>query len=269
MKVLSMHRVFLAFGVAAVLAAPAASLAAEHAAEFEAREWSFSGPFGKFDRAELQRGFQVYKEVCAACHSLNRVAFRNLADQGGPGFSELEVRALAASYQIPAEPNERGETTDGNGRPLMRDGLPSDYFPPRFANDNAARASNNGAMPPDLSLITKARDGGPDYIYALLTGYGHEAPEGVTVNPGQYYNPYFPGGVLAMPQPVFANQVTYADGTEASIEQMSHDVTAFLTWTAEPKMEERKSLGFAVMLFLIAFAGLNFLSYRKLWHGEH
>jgi ubiquinol-cytochrome c reductase cytochrome c1 subunit len=266
---LPMRNALLAFGIAALGALSAPASAAEHGAAVESWDWSFNGPFGTYDRAELQRGYQVYKEVCSACHSLNRIAFRNLSDAGGPGFTELEVRALAASYQIPAEPNERGETTDAEGRPLMREALPSDYFPSRFPNDNAARASNNGALPPDLSLITKARDGGSDYIYALLTGYGHEVPAGVTVNPGQYYNPYFLGGLLAMPQPLFANQVTYADGTEASIEQMAHDVTAFLTWTAEPKMEERKSLGFAVILFLMAFSGLCFLSYRKLWHGEH
>jgi cytochrome c1 len=264
-----MPRLLLALGFAASLAAAPAAFAAEEGMHPEAQEWTFNGPLGHYDRAALQRGFHVFKDVCAACHSLNRVAFRNLGDPGGPGFSEIEVRALAASYAVPAEPDEFGRTTDADGRPLMRDAIPADYFPPRFANDNAARAANNGALPPDLSLIVKARDGGADYLYALLTGYGHEAPEGMTVPPGQYFNPYFAGGLIAMPQPLFANQVTYADGTPASIEQMARDVTHFLAWTAEPKMEERKQMGFAVMLFLIVFSGLCFFSYRTLWRDEH
>ena len=265
-----MPRLALAFAIAALVgAAPSTALAAAEGAHPEAQEWSFEGPLGHYDRAALQRGFHVYRDVCAACHGLTRVAFRNLGDPGGPGFSELEVRALAASYMVPAEPDERGRTTDAEGRPLMREATPADYFPPPFPNDNAARAANNGALPPDLSLVVKARDGGADYIYALLTGYGHEPPAGLNVNPGQYYNPYFPGGLLAMPQPLFANQVTYADGTPATVEQMARDVTHFLAWTAEPKMEERKQMGLAVMLFLIAFSTLSFFTYRKIWHDQH
>jgi len=266
----NMSRFVLALGFAAALGlAPSITIAAEEGAHPEAQEWSFSGPFGRYDRAALQRGFHVYKDVCSACHDVSRIAFRNLADPGGPGFSELEVRALAASYNVPADPDEFGRTTDGDGRPLMREATPADYFPPRFANANAARVANNGAVPPDLSLIVKARDGGADYIYALLTGYGHEPPAGVELPPGQYYNPYFPGGRLAMPQPAFANQVTYADGTPATIEQMAHDVTMFLAWTAEPKMEQRKQMGFSVMLFLVAFSVLCFFSYRTLWRDQH
>jgi ubiquinol-cytochrome c reductase cytochrome c1 subunit len=264
-----MPRLALAAGLAVTLGIMPAVYAAEEGMGPEAQEWSFSGPFGHYDRAALQRGFHVFKDVCANCHSLSRVAFRNLGDPGGPGFSEAEVRALAASYVVPADPDQFGRTTDADGRPLMRDAIPADYFPPRFPNENAARAANNGALPPDLSLIVKARDGGADYLYALLTGYGHEPPADIEVPPGQFYNPYFLGGRLAMPPPLFANQVTYADGTDASIEQMAHDVSTFLAWTAEPKMEERKRMGFGVMLFLIVFSGLCFLSYRKLWHGEH
>ena len=246
-----------------------AAISAEEGVEPEHQEWSFDGPFGLFDRAALQRGFHVYKDICSACHTLDLIAFRNLGDPGGPGFSEAEVRALAASYMVPAEPDERGRTTDADGRPLMREAIPADYYPSRFANDNAQRAANNGALPPDLSLLVKARDGGADYLYALLTGYGHDAPEDVTVPPGQYYNPYFAGGLIAMPQPMFANQVVYADGTPATIEQMASDVTHFLAWTAEPKMEERKRLGFAVILFLAGFAALCYASYRRLWRDAH
>jgi len=254
---------------AALCVAPAIAMSAVEGTEPEHQEWSFDGPFGLFDRAALQRGFHVYKDICAACHTLDLVAFRNLGDAGGPGFTEAEVRALAASYMVPAEPDERGRTTDADGRPLTREATPADYYPSRFANDNAQRAANNGSLPPDLSLIVKARDGGADYLYALLTEYGHDAPEHLTVPPGQYYNPYFAGGLIAMPQPMFANQVVYADGTPATIEQMASDVTYFLAWTAEPKMEERKRLGFAVILFLIFFSGLCFLSYRRMWRNEH
>ncbi len=262
----------LIFGLAISIALgtfPTAAMAAEEGAEPEHQEWSFNGPFGLYDRAALQRGFHVYKDVCAACHSLDLVAFRNLGDPGGPGFTEAEVRALAASYMVPADPDALGRTTDADGRPLMREAIPADYFPSRFANDSAARAANNGSFPPDLSLIVKARDGGADYLHALLTGYGQSAPADITASPGQYYNPYFPGGLIAMPQILFANQIVYADGTPATIEQMASDVTYFLAWTAEPKMEERKRMGFAVILFLIGFAGLCYASYRRLWRDAH
>ena len=230
--------------------------------------WSFDGPFGTYDRAALQRGFQVYKEVCAACHSLDLVAFRSLGEAGGPGFTEPEVRAIAAAYMVRAEPNERGETTDANGAPLMRAATPADRFPSPFANEQAARTANNGAVPPDLSVIAKAREGHSDYLYSLLTGYT-QPPAGVTVPAGRYYNAYFPGRQISMPPPLSANRVTYADGTNASLDQQARDVTTFLTWAAEPKMEERKATGLGVMIFLLAFATLLFLSYRKVWHGHH
>jgi len=265
-----MPRLVIALAMCIALgAAPSPAMSAVEGIEAEHQEWSFDGPFGLFDRAALQRGFHVYKDICAACHTLDLVAFRNLGDAGGPGFTEAEVRALAASFMVPAEPDERGRTTDADGRPLMREAIPADYYPSRFANDNAQRAANNGSLPPDLSLIVKSRDGGADYLYALLTGYGHDAPADLTVPPGQYYNPYFAGGLIAMPQILFANQVVYADGTPGTVEQMASDVTHFLTWTAEPKMEERKRMGFAVILFLIFFSGLCYLSYRRMWHSEH
>jgi ubiquinol-cytochrome c reductase cytochrome c1 subunit len=230
--------------------------------------WSFDGPLGTYDRASLQRGFQVYKEVCSACHGLSLVAIRSLAERGGPGFTEPEVKALAASYMVPAGPNEQGQTTDENGQPLMRAATPADTFPSPFPNDLAARAANNGSSPPDLSVITKAREGHADYVYSLLTGY-QQPPAGVTVPAGRYYNPYFPGRQISMPPPLTADRVTYADGTKATIEQEAHDVSSFLSWAAEPKMEERKMMGLGVMLFLLTLAGLFYLSYRKVWHGHH
>jgi len=231
--------------------------------------FSFEGPFGTYDRAALQRGFQVYKEVCSACHSLNRVAFHALADEGGPGFTEAQAKAIAAGYQVVAGPNDKGETTDANGTPLTRPGILADHFPPPFPNPEAARTANNGALPPDLSIIIKARNGGERYVYSLLTGYGQTPPAGFHVVEGKYYNPYFEGRNISMPHPLNENGVTFSDGTKATIPQQAHDVATFLTWAAEPKMEERKRMGFGVMLFLAAFAGVLFLSYRKLWADQH
>lgn len=231
--------------------------------------FSFDGPFGTYDRAALQRGFQVYKEVCSACHSLNRVAFHALADEGGPGFTEAQAKAIAAEYKIPAGPNDAGETVDAEGNPLTRPGILADHFPPPFPNDAAARTANNGALPPDLSIIVKARKGGARYIYSLLTGFGETPPKDFKVIEGKYYNPYFPGWNISMPPPLNANSVTYSDGTKATVEQEAHDVTTFLTWAAEPKMEERKRIGFGVMMFLVAFAGVLYLAYRKMWAEVH
>ncbi|MFL6690777.1 MAG: cytochrome c1 [Alphaproteobacteria bacterium] len=233
--------------------------------------WSFSGPFGMYDRAALQRGFQVYKEVCSACHSLNRVSFHALSsDNGGDGFfTDPQVKAIAAGYKVPAGPNDKGETVDSSGTPLMRPGIPADHFPPPFANEQAARTANNGALPPDLSIITKARAGGPDYVYSIITGFHQKPPAGFKVLPNKYYDPYFNGWNISMPPPLSANQVTYADGTKATVDQMAHDVVTFLTWAAEPTMEHRKRIGFGVMLFLIAFAGLLYLSYRRVWADIH
>jgi cytochrome c1 len=233
--------------------------------------FSFDGPFGKFDVAAQQRGFQVYKEVCSACHSLNFVAFSALSDENGNTgfFTGPEVKAIAAGYKIVAGPNDKGETTDANGTPLMRPGVVSDHFPPPFPNEQAARASNNGALPPDLSLMAKAREGGPAYIYSILTGFGEKPPAGFKVLPNKYFNPYFPGGNISMPPPLSANQVTYSDGTKATVDQMAHDVATFLMWTAEPKLEERHKIGFGVMAFLLLLSALSFLAYRKLWKDVH
>ncbi|HEX4159763.1 MAG TPA: cytochrome c1, partial [Rhizomicrobium sp.] len=163
--------------------------------------FSFEGPFGTYDRAALQRGFQIYKEVCSACHSLNRIAFHNLDEPGGPGFTEAQVKAIAAGYKIPAEPNDKGELFDSSGNRLTRPGTLADHFPPPFPNEQAARTANNGALPPDLSLIIKARAGGPNYVYSILTGFHEKPPARFKVLPNKYYNPYFAGWNISMPPP--------------------------------------------------------------------
>lgn len=240
-------------GAAALLALGlgAGVAAASEGPAIEKQSWSFNGAFGTFDRAALQRGYQVYKEVCASCHSMKYLSYRNLADIG---FSEAEVKALAAQYEVP--------TIDESGEPTTRKALPSDRMHSPFANEAAARASNGGALPPDLSLMAKARVGGPDYIYAILTGY-HEAPAGFVLPEGKQYNAAFPGHAIGMPKPLSDDQVTYADGTKATLSQMSHDVSTFLMWTAEPKLEERKRAGVKVMGFLALLTIFTFLTYRK------
>ena len=256
------------FGIKAVLAAAimAVGLSASASAAGDAKHpaemgWQFDGLFGTYDRSALRRGFQVYKEVCASCHSLNQIAFRNLSQQGGPEFSEAEVKAIAKEYIVEDGPDDYGDMFE-------RDALPRDKFPSPYPNENAARAANGGAYPPDLSLITKARGGGADYIHALLSGY-EDAPEGVEMRAGLYYNPYMAGGKIAMPVPLLEELVEYSDGTEATVEQMSMDVTHFLNWTAEPELEQRKRMGFMVLIYLTIFAGLMFFSMRKIWADLH
>ncbi|HUO98289.1 MAG TPA: cytochrome c1 [Rhizomicrobium sp.] len=231
--------------------------------------WSFQGPFGTYDRGALQRGFQVYKEVCSACHSLNMVSFADLAAPGGPGFTEAQAKVIAAGYKIAAGPNDKGETTDANGNRLTRPGILADHFPPPFANEEAARASNGGALPPDLSLIIKAREGGPDYVYSIITGFGHKPPRGFAVQQGKYYNPWFAGRNISMPPPLAKGSVTFSDGTPATIPNEAKSVVTFLSWASEPKMEQRHRIGLQAMAFLVLLSGLLFLSYRKVWHGRH
>jgi ubiquinol-cytochrome c reductase cytochrome c1 subunit len=231
--------------------------AAEEVAPIQ-RSWSFDGLFGTFDRAAAQRGLQVYREVCSACHSLDYIAFRNLT---ALGFSDDQVKALASQYQITDGPNDQGEM-------YQRPGKPSDYFPPPFANDEAARAANGGALPPDLSLITKARPQGPDYVYSLLQGF-HEAPPDTKGPPGTYYNIYFPGNWIGMPPPLSEGAVQYADGTPATVEQMAGDVATFLTWAGEPTLEARKQTGLKVILFLIVLTALFYATKRKVWASQH
>ena len=220
--------------------------------------WPHDGPFGTFDRAAAQRGFQVYREVCSACHNLDFVAFRNLA---ALGFNADEVAAVAAEYTVTDGPDDTGEMFERPGRP-------ADPIPPPYPNPEAARAANGGALPPDLSLITKARAGGADYVYSILVGYG-EAPAGEAPREGLYYNNFFPGHWIAMPPPLSDDQVTYADGTGATVQQMAEDVATFLTWAGEPTLEERKQTGLKVMLFLIVLTGLTYATMRKVWADAH
>jgi ubiquinol-cytochrome c reductase cytochrome c1 subunit len=232
-------------------------------------KWSFDGPFGVFDRASLQRGFQVYKEVCSACHALSYIAFRNLGEAGGPSFPDNQVRAIAAGYKVPAEPDDQGRIVDEKGQRLTREATPADYMPPPFPNEKATRAANNGALPPDLSLIVKARAGHANYIYSIITGFGQKPPAGEKMASGMLYNPYFPGHQIAMPPPLVDGSVTYMDGTQATVDQEARDVVSFLAWASEPKMEERKRTGFNVMIFLFLLTGLLYGSYQRVWHGKH
>lgn len=222
------------------------------------QDWSFNGPLGTYDRAALQRGYQVYKEVCAACHGLNQLYYRNLS---ALGFNENEIKALAAEATVNDGPNDNGEMFERPGRP-------SDRFKSPFPNDKAAAAANNGATPPDLSLIVKARHGGADYLYALLIGYTNP-PANVTVPSGMTYNSMFPGHMIAMPSPLSEGGVTFADSTQASVQQMAHDVTTFLAWAAEPEAEERKRLGLKVMAYLLLMAGVLYAVKRKIWSAVH
>lgn len=236
---------------------------AEHAFHRDAKAASFTsdGPFGTFDRQQLQRGFQVYKEVCAACHGLGQVAFRNLAELG---YNEAEVKAIADQWQI-----EVPSINPDTGEAMTRKAIASDAFPSPYANEVAGRAANNNAFPPDLSLITKAREGGAPYVYSLLTGYQNPPASLPAENrPGQgsHYNPYFANLNIAMPPPLVADgQVTYADGTNATVDQMAKDVSAFLVWTAEPNLESRHRTGIAVLIFLLVATVLAYLSYRSIW----
>ena len=232
----------------------------------EAQDWSFDGIFGTFDPKALRRGLHVYNEVCALCHSLDLVYYRHL---GGAGFGEDEVKAIAAGFEVPAAPDEEGATHDDEGERLMRKAKPADRFAAPFANENAARAANNGALPPDLSLITKARKHGPDYVFALLTRYREEPPADFELLDGMYYNEVFPGRQIAMSPPLDDEAVEYADGTEATLDQHARDVVAFLVWAAEPEMGERKRLGIKVMLFLIVLTAMLFALKRQIWSDLH
>jgi ubiquinol-cytochrome c reductase cytochrome c1 subunit len=259
---MSSFRLVLTAAVAAVAAIGCAPWAPAHAAEGSPallhRPWPFEGVFGHFDRAAAQRGLQVYREVCSNCHSLKYIAFRNLADLG---YSDDEIKAIAAEAKVTDGPNDQGEM-------YQRPGKPADIFPAPFANEQAARAANGGALPPDLSLIVKARAGGADYVYSLLQGY-KDPPAGETGPPGSHYNIYFPSHWIAMPPPLTAGQVTYADKTEASLQQEAADVANFLTWAAEPTLEARKETGLKVMLFLIVLTALLYATKRKIWAQAH
>jgi ubiquinol-cytochrome c reductase cytochrome c1 subunit len=242
--------------LAASLAGPA--LAQEGDIKLPHVNWSFDGPFGTYDRASAQRGFQVYKEVCSNCHSMRLLSYRDLS---GLGFTEEQVKAIAAEFTVPGGTNDQGE-------PIERPALPSDHFKSPFPNDKAARAANGGALPPDQSLIIKARANGPDYVHALMLGYV-DPPEGTKVPEGQYYNEYFPGHFLAMPPPLHDGQVEYTDGTQATVDQMAKDVVQFLTWASEPTMEQRKQMGVKAVLFLALLTGLTYGVKKKVWKDVH
>lgn len=235
------------------------ALAAGEAVDIPSQDWQHEGIFGTFDRGELQRGFQVFKEVCASCHALEYIAFRNLVEIG---FTEEEAKAIAREYEVEDGPDDEGEM-------FTRPARLSDYWPSPFPNDNAARASNGGALPPDLSLITKARADGANYLYALMVGYRDEAPGGVELSDGMAYNDYFPGHQIAMPQPLYDESVEYIDGTPATIAQHARDVTSFLAWAAEPELEERKQTGLKVLIFVGIFTALLFIIYRRTWAKLH
>ena len=243
--------------------------------------WSFAGPFGTFDQAQLQRGFKVYREVCSSCHSINLLKFRNLSQAGGPGFTPAQVANLAAEYKIKDGPNDQGEMFERAGRA-------ADAFPSPHANELAARSANGGAYPPDFSVLAKARtyergfpmfivdiftqyqENGPDYITALLKGYD-EAPKGMTLLPGQNYNTYMPGHIIAMAKPINDGQVDYPKGADGkasapeTVDQYAKDVTAFMMWSAEPHLNARKQLGLQVMLFLLVLGGLLYFTKKKIW----
>jgi cytochrome c1 len=252
-----------------VLALPAGAFAKEQAApeapnkapEIAHQSWSFSGPFGTYDNAQLQRGFQVYKEICSSCHSMRLLSYRNLGEPGGPEFSPKAVTALASQVQVTDGPNDKGEM-------FQRPGRPSDHFRSPFANDQLARIANNGALPPDLSVMAKAREGGPDYIYALLTGFA-DPPTGFQVAQGMHYNKAFPGHQIAMPPPLSDGVVSYTDGTPKTLDNYARDVSAYLMWAAEPKLEERHQVGARVLLFLAVFAAIMYLAKRTVWARLH
>ena len=233
------------------------SYSAENKAEFIKNNWSFEGVFGTFDRASLQRGYQVYQEVCSGCHSVQHLSYRNLSEKGGPEFSLDEAKAIAAQFEVTDGPNDEGEM-------FTRPRRLSDKFVNPFPNIQAATAANGGAYPPDMSVLVKARKGGADYIYSLLLGY-EEAPAGYELDDGVYYNKYMPGNKIMMSKPLSEGAVEYSDDTQATEAQMAKDVVTFLTWAAEPNLEARHKMGFKVFIFLIILLILVYFSKQKVW----
>jgi len=225
--------------------------------EYLKTDWSFKGPFGKFDRAALQRGYQVYKEVCSSCHSMKYLSYRNLSQKGGPEFTEAQAKAIAASFEVKDGPNADGEM-------FMRPGRLSDKFVMPYENEKAAQAANGGAYPPDMTVLVKARGGGVDYIYSLLQGY-EDPPAGFSLDDGVYYNKYMYGNKIKMSNQLADGLVEYSDGTNATVEQMSKDVTTFLMWTAEPHLESRHRMGFKAIVYLIILTILVYFSMKKIW----
>ena len=280
----SMKKTLVLIAAAAGLSLMAAQpvLASGGAQHPKSGGFSFEGPFGTFDQGQLQRGYKVYREVCASCHGMDLMYFRTLAEPGGPFYDAHQVnpaenrfvKVLAAEVQVPDIDSETGEA-------IMRDAVPADRFPNPYPNATAAAAGNGGAAPPDLSVMAKARHDGANYIYSLLSGY-RAAPAGLEIRPGQYYNPYMagdlspfvaegahvpPGGFIAMPPPLANGQVTYDDGSAETVDQYSKDVAAFIAWASDPRQVQRKQSGMGVLIFLILFAGVTYVSYRRIWKG--
>jgi ubiquinol-cytochrome c reductase cytochrome c1 subunit len=277
-----LRKLFAAAGVASLIGMAPLAHAATTQAPLKDVHWSFEGPFGLYDQAQLQRGYKVYREVCSSCHSMTMVAFRNLGDPGGPFWNPKYpnpndnpvVKSIAKDFQIADVDSDSGDT-------VKRPGTAADYFPSPFPNDAAARSANGGAVPPDMSLLAAAREGGAQYIYSVVTGDSPSAPAGLNVPAGKFYDPWMPGdvsgfykgdphkvpvgGLIAMPPPLTADRVTFDDGTKATVDQEAKDVAAFLQWAADPKMEERKVTGLGVMIFLVLFSGLLYGSYRQIW----
>jgi cytochrome c1 len=272
------RRIFVAVAIAALLPVFGARIAFAQEQEIPPKQrWSFAGPFGLYDPAQLQRGFKIYREVCSNCHSLKLLAFRNLADPGGPEFSAAQAATVAAGFQVTDGPNDQGEM-------FQRPGKLADRFPPPFPNDQAARNANGGALPPDMSVLAKARsvergfpwfifdaftqyqEDGPDYIHAILNGY-EEPPAGFTLPPGAQYNKFFPGHAIGMPKPLSDGQVEYTDGTPTTVDQYGKDIGAFLMWAAEPTLDARKRLGFQVFIFLIVLTGLLYFTKKRVWQA--
>ena len=250
-NILKLFSVIIFFSVSSV------NVISAEKVEFLKTDWTFKGLFGKFDRASLQRGYQVYTEVCAACHSMKYLSYRNLSEKGGPEFSVAQAKAIAASFEVTDGPNADGEM-------FQRPGKLSDKFVMPYENVKAAEAANGGAYPPDMSVLVKARGGGVDYIYSLLQGY-EEAPSGMILDDGVHYNKYMYGNKIKMSAPLSDGIIEYSDGTNPSVEQMSKDVTTFLMWAAEPSLEARHQMGFKAIVYLIILTILVYFSMKRIW----
>ena len=252
-----MKKIFKLFSIIILFCALSVNANSAEKVEYLKTDWTFKGLFGKFDRASLQRGYQVYTEVCAACHSMKYLSYRNLSEKGGPEFSVAQAKAIAASFEVTDGPNADGEM-------FQRPGKLSDKFVMPYENVKAAEAANGGAYPPDMSVLVKARGGGVDYIYSLLQGY-EDAPSGMILDDGVHYNKYMYGNKIKMSAPLSDGIIEYSDGTNASVEQMSKDVTTFLMWAAEPSLEARHQMGFKAIVYLIILTVLVYFSMKRIW----
>lgn len=255
---MNLRILFAALVLVGFSSAPASAEGGHGSEPLPIQAWSFNGPLGTYDQASLQRGFKIYREVCASCHAMKRVYYRNLE---ALGYNEEQIKNIAKEYTVMDGPNDEGDMFE-------RPALPSDHLKSPFENDNAAKFANGGALPPDLSLIVKARPGGADYIYALLTGY-ERAPHGEELGQGQHWNKYFPGNKLSMTPPLTEGLISYEDGSEEKVDQYARDITHFLAWASDPHMEERKKTGMKVVIFLLVFAAVMYVAKRRVWADVH